>query len=136
MPDQLKIIGSLNLAIIRSYGIVTKEDIRDSIIAVEALFHSGKINVVLVDATEQEYLPNVISLYNLSNELPFGVKIALFAHTDQITFENLQFFETTSHNKGKLLRLFRDKKEALMWLLGEEVFSGITSMDIFDQLEE
>ncbi len=116
MPDKINIDEKLKFAKILSYGEVTNDDIDESINTVARLFHDGKINKVLVDTTKQESVPSVISFYKFSKKFPFGLKIALLATKEQMSFVDLKFFETTSFNKGKFLNIFNSIEDAKNWL--------------------
>lgn len=116
MPDKIKIIDKLKLVSVTSYGVVTKNDIHESIETINRLFSEGKINKVIVDTTKQENMPSSMQLYNLSKELPYGLKMALIGFKEQMTIEDLKFFELTSSNKGKQMRIFESVEEANKWL--------------------
>ena len=116
MPDKININEELQLVSIISYGKVTSDEIGESIDTIAKLFREKKINKVLVDTTKQKDVPNIGSLYYLSKRIPHGLKIAIVMSTEQVTFEDLKFFETTSINKGKLMKVFKSIKDAENWL--------------------
>ena len=116
MPDKININEKLKFVTIFSYGKVTNDDISESIDTVAKLFHEGKINKVLVDTTKQVSVPDVVGFYDLSKKFPYGLKIALLTTKEQLSFEGLKFFETTSFNKGKDLKIFNLIEEAKNWL--------------------
>ena len=116
MPDKISIDEELKLLTILSYGKVTSDDISESIDTLTKLFHEGKIDKVLVDTTKQESVPSFSKLFTLSERFPPGLKIALFATKEQLTYVNLDFFELTSKNKHKMVQVFNSISEAKEWL--------------------
>lgn len=116
MPDEFNIVDEEKLAVIKSYDDVTNTDIRHSIQQIIKSFNEKRINKVLVDTTLQKGLPNYLQIYELSEELPHGIKMALITKPDQLTLETLRFFELTSSNKGKLMKIFDSGEKARIWL--------------------
>jgi hypothetical protein len=116
VPDEINIDKKLRMAEIRSHGRVTTEDILKSIDVVTKLHVDGVIDKVLVDTTGQKNMPNVGSIFNITKMFPLNLKIALLAKTSQSTLEELEFTELTSYNKGKQVKLFYSKVEAMKWL--------------------
>lgn len=116
MPDKLLVIEKEKLVKIVSSGEVTDSDIAKSIDTITKLFDQGKISKVIVDTRNQEMLPEAGSLYFLSEKLPAGLKIALVITKNQKTKMALKFFETTSYNKGKSMKIFESLGEAKIWL--------------------
>ncbi len=116
MPDKINIKEELKFATILSYGKVTRDDISESINTVAKLFHEGKINKVLVDATKQKSVPSIGEFYDLSKVFPDGIKIAILTTKEQLSSEHLKFFVTTSLTKGKDLRIFNSIEKAKNWL--------------------
>lgn len=116
MPDKFSIIEDQKLAIIHSFDDVSVLDISGSIQLIKKHFLSGDINKVLVDTTGQKNMPSSLNVYHLSDELPYGLKFALVTNPGQLTMEALKFFELTSSNKGKMLKVFQSEEEARLWL--------------------
>lgn len=116
MPDKIEINIDLKIATINSFGKVSEKDISDSIHVISDLFKKGEITKVLVNTTKQTVVPNNMQLFNLSEQLPHGLKIAILSVHGQMTLNDLKFFELTSSNKGKLLRVFDSLKKANEWL--------------------
>ncbi|MCF6169643.1 MAG: hypothetical protein L3J31_00920 [Bacteroidales bacterium] len=116
MPDKITINEQLQLASVVPYGKVTSDEIENSINELARLFKEEKIDKVLVDTTKIEALPNAARLYSLSKKFPAVLKFALVASRDQLIFEELQFIETTSINKGKMVKVFESAEKAGDWL--------------------
>ena len=91
-------------------------DIHSSIETITELFMDKKTNRVMLDTAELEKVPNVWKLYEISKKIPHGLRIAVITGKDRLHSRNLNFFETTSRNKGKAVKVFRSLIEAEKWL--------------------
>ncbi|MDB4335125.1 hypothetical protein OAA06_02065 [bacterium] len=116
MPDILKLDKSNKIITIQSHGVVTRDDIEESIIKINELFKNGVVDKVLVDASGQIKIPDLGSFYKLSDKFANGIRIAVYTKIDLSNSKDLEFFELTSRNKGKVLKVFYDMEEAKQWL--------------------
>ena len=95
MPEKINLNEELKFVTILSYGKVTSDDISETMDTLTKLFQEGKINKVLADTTKQVNVPSLFKIYYLSEKLPHGLKIALLANKEQLSFEQVKFFEIT-----------------------------------------
>ncbi|MBL4861814.1 MAG: hypothetical protein JKY09_02200 [Crocinitomicaceae bacterium] len=116
MPDNIRIYRDIQLISIKSCGNVSREDILESIEMLSKLFNLKTIDKVMIDTSQQEKIPTISNLYELSKKIPYGLKIAIVSTLTQMSYNNLKFFETTSSNKGKMLKVFKSVEEAELWL--------------------
>jgi len=116
MPDDLQINLARGLVQIRSFGVVTTENITASIKKTEEAFKLHGINKLLVDTTEQEQMPRILGIFNIFSTFPKHISLALYAKKNQITEEDIIFAETVAVNRGLNMKIFYTMAEALKWL--------------------
>jgi len=116
MPDSVKINLDLGLVEIRSFGIVTSENITASIRKAEEAFKLHGINKLLVDITEQDQMPSISGIFNIFANFPKHLNLALYAKKNQITEDDIHFGETVAVNRGINMKIFYSQPEAMAWL--------------------
>ena len=116
MPDKVQVNKDQKFILVQSYGVVTREDIAESIASVREIFDNEGINKVLVDTTGQEKMPNTIDTYELFAEFPRAFRLALLIQQSQVTARDIAFVETVGFNRGVQMKIFHDKEQALRWL--------------------
>lgn len=117
MPEELRIDKDRRTVEVRSYGIVSREDIAASIAAVQDIAAAEGISNVLVDATEQESMPSIVDIYELFSNHPGGLRVAVVG-TKQPTAGDIQFAETVAVNRGIRIKVFPSRADTEKWLLG------------------
>ncbi|MBL4862949.1 MAG: hypothetical protein JKY09_08040 [Crocinitomicaceae bacterium] len=108
---------AIEFSLNRAYCTVKTNDIATSIDRISELFYDKKTRRVILDTTIVENVPNVWSLYEISKKIPDGIRIAVVTSKKQLSCKNLSFFETTSRNKGKTVRVFNSMSDAENWLI-------------------
>lgn len=116
MPDIVKLNKKSNIIEIESIDVVSKEDIENSFKKMEELYKKHNANKILVDTTKQKQLPTITDLINIFAKLDPVFISALYYNKSQLTATNIQFIETVSVNRGKILKCFTEKESALEWL--------------------
>lgn len=116
MPDEFKINESLGIIEIRSSGIVSKEDIFNSIQKSRQAYAEIGISKIFVDTTKQEKMPGTVDLFNLFANFPREFALALLATKNQVTVEDILFAENVAVNRGVQMKIFYDSDKAVEWL--------------------
>ena len=116
MPDEVHVDEERGIIKVESYGIVSTEDIENSIGKVREILTERGLNKILVDTTRQETVPGTAALFDLFSTFPRNLKAALLSRESQITVEDLRFVENVSVNRGIFVRVFHTEDEALGWL--------------------
>ena len=116
MPDEITINKSEGIIEIRSYGLVTKEDIESSISEVIRIRESDGLYRVLVDATQQDSMPRTFNIFDIFSSFPRNIMCAIIVDKKQHNFPDLRFAETVALNNNVLVRLFESREDALEWL--------------------
>lgn len=115
MPDVIKINEESDIVEIKSFGVVSKKDIKSSIAKATQINEEIGINKVLVDTTEQESMPNTFDIFFLFSRFPRDLRVALLANQDQSTLKDIIFSGTVAVNRGITVRIFKSREKALSW---------------------
>lgn len=116
MPDELHIDEAAGIIKVRSYGVVSRDDIAASMDQIRKAIAEQGIHRVLVDTLEQETMPGTIDVFHLFSTLPKSLRAAIVVRADQSTAKSQKFAETVSQNRGINVRVFHTEEEALAWL--------------------
>jgi len=116
MPDEFTINEDLDLMEIYSHGIVSAEDIENSINKAKKVLLESGINKLIVDTTTQEKMPGTVSIFTIFSTFPREISLAIIAVPDQLTVEDIQFAENVAVNRGIRMKVFSKRKKALKWL--------------------
>jgi hypothetical protein len=116
MPDEIRVNEDRGIIEVHSYGMVSKEDIAESITKVRQILNVKQISKILVDTTKQETMPSTIDTFELFSTFSLEFKLALLIEQSQMTAEDITFAETVGVNRGVRVKIFHEKKQALQWL--------------------
>ena len=116
MPEELRVDKDRRVVEVRSYGVVSREDMAASIASVQDIADAEGITNVLVDATAQESMPSTLDIFDLFSNHPGGVAVAVVG-TKQPTAGDLEFAETVAVNRGIRIKVFPSPADAEKWLL-------------------
>jgi hypothetical protein len=116
MPETVTLNEELGIIEVRSYGIVSANDMASSIESVKKISKKTGIDRVLVDASDLQAMPDTVDIYDLANEFPRRTWIAVVGSEDQTSFRDLVFGETVATNRGVYIRVFTSEADALKWL--------------------
>ena len=116
MPDEINVKKDLGIIVIRSFGLVTRDDIDSSVKDIQKIFEETGINKILVDATQQKKMPSIIEIVQLFSELSRDLRLALLANLLRATSNELELVRNVAISHGVSVRLFDDRDEALQWL--------------------
>lgn len=97
-----------------SMGQVSTDDLLSDWQEVLSLLSAHQTNLVLVDATQQEALATTSALFRFSKMLKYSTYYGIVQGS--LTKKDLRFLETTSLNKAKQLRVFKNRADAIEWL--------------------
>ncbi len=116
MPDLVTINKDENIIEITSYGVISKNDIKESIAKIKQIMNEIGINKVMVDTTKQESMPGTMGIFDIFTIFPRDFKVALFRNDGQLTSEDIHFIETIAHNRGIMIKAFTSVDNAKEWL--------------------
>lgn len=116
MPDELHVDEAAGIIKVRSYGVVSRDDIAASMDQIRKIIEEKGIHKVLVDTLDQQAMPGTIDVFHLFSTLPQSLRAAIVVRADQGTAKSQKFAETVSQNRGINVRVFHATDEALRWL--------------------
>lgn len=121
MPETITVHEDLGIIEVHSFGQVTKEDLLKSLQTVDQIYRTQGLNMVLVDAQEEDGVPNAIDLIMFSESMKRADvgKTGRFAIvTSEATREDLEFLVRTTQERGVEMSSFMSVDEAIDWLKG------------------
>jgi predicted lipoprotein len=121
MPETITVHDDLEIIEVHSFGQVTKEDLLQSLQAVDQIYQTRGYNKVLIDAQEEEGIPNTIDLFmfSASMEKAYIGKTGRFAVViSEATRKDLEFLAKTTQKRGMKVNTFMSVDEAIDWLKG------------------
>ena len=116
MPDKIQVNETLGIIEVESSGVVSKEDIVDSITKMRQILDEKGLYKTLVDTTLQETMPSITDVYTIFSNFPREFKIALLVQESQKTQYENSFGETVGKNRGLRVQIFLEKEQAHQWL--------------------
>jgi hypothetical protein len=104
---------------------VTAEDLQTHETQCIALAMENNSTRFLTDATQATLTVSVYELYGLpklyeDQDLQRPIFIAVLPPASEVGKGLVDFYETVCLNRGWTVRIFRERQEALDWLLGDE----------------
>ena len=118
MPDRVHVNEELGIIEVESYGVVSKDDIAQSIAEARQILEERELRRILVDTTNQQAMLDTTSIFELFSTFPGDFKIAVLVQPSQITAEDVSFAETVAANRGIHIRIFSKRETSLQWLNG------------------
>jgi hypothetical protein len=122
MPETITVHDDLEIIEVHSFGQVTKQDLLQSLQAVDQIYQTRGYNKVLIDAQEEEGIPNAIDLFMFGDSMgkAYVSKTGRFAVvTSEATRKDLEFLAKTSQDRGMKVDVFMSVDEAIDWLNGK-----------------
>jgi ethanolamine utilization protein EutP (predicted NTPase) len=119
MPDRIEVNEDVGIIKVESYGVVSKEDIANSITKIRQILNEKGINKILVDTTKQETMPSTYGIFDLFSTFPREFRLALLTQQSQATAEDISFVETVGVNHGVQVKIFHEEEQALQWMVNE-----------------
>ena len=125
MPEEVKLNEEEGVIEVSSHGVVTKQDIADSVDIISEIKRNKGINKVLVDTREQTSMPNTIEIVELFIEkFPDNMKVAIITSEKQPTKRDIDFAEVVAANRFfDKFKMFPSKEQALAFLNQSPVVS-------------
>ncbi len=116
MPERVRIDEQRGIIVIHSSGEVRTEDVQESMRELRRILTEKGIDRTLVDARQQRALPSTTEIFQLTADVPGGMRVALLVSPGLPTEEGMRFAETAAKNAGLEWKLFTDEDEAVAWL--------------------
>ena len=118
MPEEVKLNKEEGIIEVSSYGVVTKQDIINSVDIVLKINRDTGIDKVLVDTREQTLMPSSIEIVELfAEKFPHDMKVAVITSEEQATKRDIDFAEIIAANRFfDKFRMFPSKEQAMAWL--------------------
>lgn len=116
MPEKVFVNKELGIIEVKSYGIVTPQDLSSVLDPIEALVKETGIYKVLVDTSEEKQLPNFLDLNSFGASIPVSLKVALVVTEEQPTAGKAEFVSNVAHIKGVKIKTFISREDSLEWL--------------------
>lgn len=114
MPEKISYDRDADLIRIRVWGDDPIEDWHSSKQEVIRLHKTHGTSMLLVDVREQQSAPSVLDIFDFAEDWPRQIHLAILVGEN--TTDDIAFLETAAINRGKKVRLFYDKGDALKWL--------------------
>ncbi|HEX4955979.1 MAG TPA: hypothetical protein VF017_21530 [Thermoanaerobaculia bacterium] len=120
MPESVEVRRDQGLIEIRSWGVVTREDLEATLQSLLKALRESGFSHVLIDGREQLSLPDTVDTFEYGERAAVvlagrGLRIA--AVPSDAAREKASFLENVAFNRGLALRLFPTLEAALSWLL-------------------
>lgn len=117
MPEKVILNKKLRLINIKSMGVVTVEDLKQSLSEIIILKNESNFNRIFVDHKEATLLPRSVPTFNFGADISRilrGSSIALV--TSQRTEYDINFFKNVVNAGGGNVHVFNSEIPALRWL--------------------
>ncbi len=119
MPELVEVRGDQGLIQVRSWGVVTREDLEGTLRGLlEALQQTGLCHV-LIDGREQLSLPDTVDTFEYGEHAAVtlaGRGLLIAGVPSAAAREKASFLENVAFNRGLAMRLFPTIEAALAWL--------------------
>jgi hypothetical protein len=122
MPETVTVHEDMGVIEVHSFGQVTKKDLLQSLETVDRIYQKRGFYKVLIDAQEEEGIPNTIDLFVFSAnmEKAYIGKTGRFAVViSEKTRKDLEFLVGKIQEKGITANSFMSVDEAIDWLKDE-----------------
>lgn len=116
MPEKITLNEQRGIIEVSSYGVVTKQEIMNTVDAALKITRGRGINKVLVDTREQTAMPDSSEIVEIFSDFPDDFKVAMLVSEEQPTLKSIAFFETVAVNRFFKYRIFSSEEDALAWL--------------------
>ncbi|MFX0098409.1 MAG: hypothetical protein ACFFCS_02435 [Candidatus Hodarchaeota archaeon] len=120
MPEEISLSEDKKYILIKSFDEVKKEDVLNSLNKVIKIYEEFGLNRVLVDARDAEIVPGILEMFLFGDELADSTRDLKFRSALVIGEKKIpsyEFVETVVQNRGGVLKIFKDIKNGLKWLL-------------------
>jgi type II secretory pathway component PulC len=120
MPVDVFVNKDLGVIEVRSYGVVTREDLFSALESTKVLINKINNNKVLVDTSEEKELPNILDLDDFGSSIPKYMKMAIVVTDEQPTAMRSRFIGNIASIKGAKTNTFTSREDALEWLNSQD----------------
>ena len=118
MPESVSVMEDKGIIQIRSWGHVTREDMRVTTQEIIAIHRRHGFTKIFVDMRKVAKLPSTVDLFDAainSRKLAGGLLRTAVLVSEGVKADR-HFAETVAVNRGSVERMFDTKQEALVWL--------------------
>ena len=121
MPNSISYDKSSGIYKVQASGIITIDDILESIADLEKLGVTNKLIYVLIDTLRQTSELSILDVEKVANAMPDKnrIKSAILTTSSHINFSEQTVLEKTANDMNKAIQVFTDRDDAINWLLGE-----------------
>ena len=116
MPKNVSYNKILNIIEIKTFGDVTYEELLSAVESSNELISKTGNDFILVDATEETSLPNILQLDEVSSKIPKSAKIAVIVSDSQLTLRKSEYIRSSANIRGAKVRNFTSRELAVSWL--------------------
>ncbi len=116
MPEKVFVNKQLGIIEVKSYGIVTRENLSSVLESIEAIMKETGIYKVIVDTSEEKILPNMWDLDGFGASIPATLKIAIVVIDEQPTARKTEFVKNVTSFNGVQIQTFASRQNSLEWL--------------------
>lgn len=122
MPNEIVFNEESGIYRVRSSGLITIEEILESIEELNKKGVADTLIYVLIDTLRQTSELSILDVEKVLKAMPGRKRFrsAILTSSDHINISEQQLLSKTAGCQGKAIRLFTDKEEALEWLLQEK----------------
>ena len=120
MPNKITYDKSSGIYKVRVKGIITIDDILETISDLKKKGIADTLIYVLVDTLSQTSELSILDMETLASHHPGRnrIKSAILSSSDHLNFAEHKLLQEKAAERGKSIRVFTDKEKALEWLLG------------------
>lgn len=125
MPYKIAVSDSHDYICLDYYGNVSKDDLADSISGCKKLYVETGISLFLADCTEMFAEHSILDIFSKvdsfqSLEMKKDFREAIIIPKESESKDKVNFYETACLNRGYNVRIFENKDDAVVWLLGSK----------------
>ena len=122
MPEKVYLNEGFQIICVKSVGLVSIEDLQQSLVDIKKLKERSKLNKIFVDHTEATSFPASVPAFN------FGADISRLFRRTSIALVNsnhakadINFFTEVVNARGGNAQIFNMEKHALEWLIAQPI---------------
>lgn len=121
MPNTIKYDKSSGIYRIQASGIITLDDILESISELEKMGVAHKLIYVLVDTLRQTSALSILDVKEVARAMPGKnrIKSAILTTKHHINYNEHEILEKSAASSHKAIRIFTDRDQAINWLLDD-----------------
>lgn len=121
MPNKLIFDKRSGLYKVEASGIITLDDILETIYELEKVSSSDKLIYVLIDTLRQTSKLSILDADRVASALSGKnrVRYAILSTDNHLSLNEQEIIEKLASHRGKSIRVFTDRDVAVNWLISE-----------------